>query len=118
VAGQLAVKKGVLKMNHSKKPWHIASKPFKSQKDPMFSYCGIVGGGKIVARAVGVGNDEAFANAKLIASAPELLEACKKMLFSFAEVQEKEGYGTAISKFIEAKKAARLAIFEAEKGDI
>ena len=46
-------------------------------KDPMFYKSDVISGGIRVAQVAGAGEDCANANARLIAAAPELLEACK-----------------------------------------
>lgn len=55
------------------------------------------------------------ANARLIAAAPELLEACKATQFSFEKIRNSgEGYAAALKRFLSAKRLARLAIAKAE----
>lgn len=63
---------------HTKGPWEVTQPCFEVKSDPLFWQQGVKSGGKRVAVASGVGQEEAQANAALIAAAPELLEACKQ----------------------------------------
>ena len=63
-------------LKHTKGTW-IVKETLRSITDPIFYHTSIVCGGKRIARASGIGIDEAEANARLIAAAPDLLEACR-----------------------------------------
>jgi len=66
-------------ISHS--PWRISERgPWQSKEDPTFWHVDVISGGLRVARVSGVGKDRALANAQLIATAPDLLEAIKKVL--------------------------------------
>ena len=66
-------------ISHS--PWRISERgPWQSKEDPTFWHVDVISGGLRVARVSGVGKDRALANAQLIATAPDLLAAIKKVL--------------------------------------
>ena len=57
--------------------WVYSGNTTINKKDPIFYHASVICGGKRVARVAGIGENETMANARLIAAAPELLEACK-----------------------------------------
>ena len=59
---------------HTKGSWIYTGNTTISRTDPIFHYASVICGGKRVARATGIGESEAMANARLIATAPDLLE--------------------------------------------
>src|SRR3990167_8026725 len=65
------------KQKHTAGPWE-ARPANLNIKDPLFYRADVIGGGIRVAHVVGVGEDCANANARLIAAAPEMLEALKE----------------------------------------
>jgi hypothetical protein len=65
------------KMKYTSKNWK--AKPANLNiKDPMFYKADVISGGIRIAQVSGVGEDCANANARLVAAAPKLLEACKQ----------------------------------------
>jgi hypothetical protein len=65
-------------MKHTQGEWESAGIAIKDSRDPIFYHIDILCNDTIrVARSSGVGRDLAIANARLIAAAPDLLDACK-----------------------------------------
>jgi len=68
------------KTKHTPGPWTLSARPtYQSENDKAFWFRDVVNEPRTVriARVSGVGEDRAMANARLIAAAPDLLEACK-----------------------------------------
>jgi len=63
-------------MNDTKRDW-VAKPARLNPCDPMFYKADVICGGIRIAQVVGVGEEEANANARLVAAAPELLKACR-----------------------------------------
>lgn len=66
-------------MEHAKGKWIYAGNTTMSIKDPIFYHANVICGGKRVAMVAGIGVNEAMANAHLIAAAPDLLLALKRI---------------------------------------
>ncbi len=68
-------------MSYAKGEWKLCGngKPIKNVNDPIFYKIGIRKGGIRIAEAHGIGENETIANARLIAKAPELLEALEEL---------------------------------------
>lgn len=62
-------------MKHTKGPWQVSSWYSEAGRS-----CGVSNGIQGVAGVYGMGRDEAEANARLIAAAPELLEALARLV--------------------------------------
>lgn len=105
-----------MKMKHTRGPWHWSGDSLTHRSFQIYSPYGGVGGGQthicttndlphslLVARDVG----EAMANARLIAAAPELLQALKRVLSSIPIT------GTSTALAYDIRDAAR-AIAKAE----
>lgn len=84
---------------HTPGPWQKLDTCFEVKADPLFWRCGVKAGGVRVADASGIGQEQAEANAHLIASAPELLEAVKKLHNEYAH--QGKGYWAGTGQAIE-----------------
>lgn len=73
-------------MSYTKGKWKN-QKAWLDPKDTMFYQADVICGGVRVAKVAGIGEDFANANAKLISSAPDLLEACKEALFHLTKAE-------------------------------
>ena len=73
------------KTKHTPGPWTLSARPtYQSENDKAFWFRDVVNEPRTVriARVSGVGEDRAMANARLIAAAPDLLEACRELWFA------------------------------------
>lgn len=72
------------KVSHTPGPWKLSQSPVRISKLGGLPFKSIKNtssiGGKIIANAFGTTREEAQANAKLIAAAPELLEALRHLI--------------------------------------
>ena len=84
-------------------PWNVMET--RTEKDDLYSRCWVDAYGSSIKPAEAYGNtkDEAEANAALIASAPELLEACKNALalIEYVSPSEFDMSGTELQKELE-----------------
>ena len=78
-------------MKHTKGKWK-ALKAKLNPRDPMFYKADVICGGIRIAHVAGAGEEAANANAQLIATAPELLKACKMALKFLSAVTIGEYY--------------------------
>jgi len=79
------------KAKHTKGKW-LTNQATLNIKDPTFYKSDVMCGGIRVAQVAGIGEDCANANAKLIAAAPDLLEACKATLDQLLHIGEHYGH--------------------------
>ena len=94
------------------KRWY-AHKPTVNARDPIFSHCDVVSGGTRIAKVAGIGDDEAFERACLIAAAPEILSALEDCVDAFRDTAQKDR-GALYQKASTAYEKARAAIARAK----
>lgn len=82
-------------------------------QDALFSTCDIVSGGVRVAKAIGIGNEGALANARLISTAPELLEELQWAVKTMIELANKIDDDAQLDNFREALHNANEIIAKA-----
>lgn len=96
-----------MKAQHTPGPWHIGRTITGSEEDIQLSGltgdgakkydCFVVAPAYTVAGVGGIGKEECRANARLIAAAPELLEACKQVRTMLDSMQKSQGVRIAWS---------------------
>jgi len=102
----------VEKTKHTPGPWTLSARPtYQSENDKAFWFRDVVNEPRTVriARVSGVGEDRAMANARLIAAAPDLLEACEVLLKAAPEL-----WGDDIEKWPRLMDRVEAAIAKAE----
>jgi hypothetical protein len=99
---------------HTPGPWKIG-RGRQDANDPVFWHVDVLNkGGTIrVARVAGVGQDTAEANARLVASSPKLLNACKEALKNLSFIDTIGGTQNNGRKLAAISKLS-MAINEAE----
>ena len=100
--------------NHTKGNWETAGVARKDVLDPAFYHVDVLCNDTIrVAKSSGVGEENALANARLIAAAPDLLAACKAWLKVESEMSANNpcpDYGLRATYRKEAVKLTEAAI--------
>lgn len=106
-----------MKTNHTPGPWSVPRKAWNDPKDPHFDHCDVIHSGTRVAKVSGVGSEETEANARLVAAAPEMLEALEELLLHEGERDTNNGLGLELdSDDLELAKTKARAIISKAKG--
>ena len=106
------------KTKHTPAPWKIG-RGGPNPKDPVFWRTDVLNSSSTIriARVSGVGEETSKANARLIAAAPDLLEACRELWFAIQVIPVDWNNPEAkelSEKAIDAMDGAELAMNRAE----
>ena len=95
-------------MNHTPGPWLVSAEGHGPFSETRMHCLQCVLDNKL---------GDAEKDCALIAAAPDLLEACERMVFDFEATRLAIGYEAALKEFCDAKRQARIAILKANGKD-